>query len=75
MARDAASRATTQSGEDAGALVVNTATAVTGFIPTHAISLIKTHPKQPAVSIKHGDIQRAAQAAIPPALTACPIHG
>ena len=75
MAHDAVSCTTTQSGDDAGARVVNTATAGTGFIPSHAISLIKTHQKQPAVSFKRRDIQRAAQAAIPPALTAGLIPG
>ena len=69
------SRTTTQSGNDAGALVVEATTAVTGTLPTHAIGLTKTHAKQPAVSIKRRDTQRAAQAAIPAALTACLIHG
>jgi len=75
VAHDAASRATTQSGEDAGALVVEATTAVTGINPTHAIGLTKKHPKQPAISIKHCEFQRAAQAAIPPTLTSCLIHG
>ena len=68
------SRTTTQNGDDAGALVIEATTAVTGIIPTHATGLTKTHPKQPAVSVKHGDIQRAAQAAIPSGLTACLIR-
>ena len=74
MAHDAVSCTTTQSGDDAGALVVNTSTAGTGFIPSHAIGLTNTHRKQPAVVVKHGDIQRAAQAAIPPRPTARLVH-
>jgi len=45
VAHDAVSCTTTQSGDDAGALVGNTATAITGFIPSHAIRLIKNTPK------------------------------
>lgn len=50
-AHDAVSHTTTQNGDDAGALVREATTAVTGMIPTHAIGLTKTHPKQPAVSV------------------------
>jgi hypothetical protein len=54
------SRTTTQSGDDAGALVIKAVTAVTVVIPTHAISLVKTHTEQLEVPIKRGDIERDA---------------
>ena len=50
-AHDAVSLITTQSGDDAGTIVLEATTAVTGMIPTHTIGLTKTHPKQPAVSV------------------------
>ena len=49
-AHDAVSLITTQSGDDAGTIVLEATTAVTGMIPTHAIGLTTTHPTQPAVS-------------------------